>query len=81
MKKNAIKISYDERALSLIDTYSLGSWNINMLEDNVMDSVVDRISNMDKLQALIDRNQSEWSMIDKKIENGFNDFASLVRKT
>lgn len=80
-KKNAIKISYDERALSLIDTYSLGSWNINMLEDNVMDSVIDRIDNMDKLNELIETNQTEWSLIDKKIENGFNDFASLVRKT
>ena len=52
-RKDAIKISYDERAISLIDTFSMDSWNINMLKDNVMDSVVDRINNMDRLQNLI----------------------------
>ena len=35
----------------------MDSWNINMLKDNVMDSVVDRINNMDRLQNLIIENE------------------------
>ena len=79
-RKDAIKISYDERAISLIDTFSMDSWNINMLKDNVMDSVVDRINNMDRLQNLIIENEEKWNQIDSSIENLFNEFAVQVKK-
>tara|TARA_B100000989_G_scaffold256321_1_gene205462 strand:- start:21349 stop:22425 length:1077 start_codon:yes stop_codon:yes gene_type:complete len=79
-RKDAIKISYDERALSLIDTFSMDSWNINMLEDNVMESVIDRINNMDRLHSLIKENEENWNIIDSSIENLFKEFATLVKK-
>jgi polysaccharide pyruvyl transferase WcaK-like protein len=79
-RKDAIKISYDERAISLIDTFSMNSWNINMLKDNVMDSVIDRINNMDRLQNLIIENEEKWNQIDSSIENLFNEFAVQVKK-
>lgn len=78
-RKDAIKISYDERALSLIETLSLDKWNINMLEENVMDAVIDRIDNMDRLRNIISENETNWNNLDTNIENQFTEFANLVK--
>ena len=45
-----------------------------------MDSVVDRINNMDRLQNLIIENEEKWNQIDSSIENLFNEFAVQVKK-
>jgi polysaccharide pyruvyl transferase WcaK-like protein len=42
-ERPTIKISYDERALSLMDTVGMASWNIDMIDtDDVVSQVVDR---------------------------------------
>ena len=51
-----------------------------MLEDNVMESVIDRINNMDRLHSLIKENEENWNIIDSSIENLFKEFATLVKK-
>jgi len=57
-----IKISYDERALSLVDTVGLGEWNINMIQsDDVFDQVVDRYRRLDDLRRLRAEAQSTWN--------------------
>jgi hypothetical protein len=45
-----IKLSYDERALSLIETVGFKEWNIDIVStNNVLDSVNDRLTNLDEL--------------------------------
>ena len=52
-----IKISYDERAISLLDDVGLGEWNINMMKEgvSVLDEVVSRQARLSELNQL--RNQ------------------------
>ena len=56
-----IKISYDERALSLLETIGLGSWNIDMVQhDDAPGQVIDRYRRLDELHSLCDQAQATW---------------------
>lgn len=74
-----IKISYDERAISLIDTLGLGSWNINMIEEpNLAAAVRDRMNRLDQLTALKQSNAPLWSHFYNQFAQTFSAFAEKV---
>lgn len=77
----AIKISYDQRALSLVDTIGFDEWNINMLmEQNVTEAVADRLDRIDQLQAMRAGVQNRWDSIYQNMEATFRNFAAEVRQ-
>jgi len=76
---NAIKISYDERGLSLLDTLGLAEWNINMIESkNVVSDVISRMENIKELQSVKKGVKKRWLEIDNIISDGFLRFAKLT---
>lgn len=77
-----IKVSYDERALSLVDTLGMDKWNINYVKDNVMKEVKYRIDNLNELESLKEENKKEnWPKIKSNFETKFSDFAKMVKST
>lgn len=74
-----IKISYDERALSLVETVGYGSWNINLMEtDDLLAAVQDRYSRLDELDELRRQAAPVWQNIDDTIRGAFARFAADV---
>ncbi len=78
----AIKISYDERGLSLIDTLGLSDWNINMVEsqDLIMD-VKDRHERINDLNEIQEKAIKVWQKYDDVMTSTFESFAADVIKT
>jgi polysaccharide pyruvyl transferase WcaK-like protein len=76
----AIKISYDERALSLMQTVGLADWNIDMItsSDNVLEQVVDRYRRLDTLQSLRQQIQPTWDALYDIAAQTFTSFATDV---
>ena len=75
-----IKISYDERALSLIDTVGLGSWNINMIEEpDVGEAVCDRLDRLDELPRLRRSNTLLWERVYGPFDATFRSFSTAVQ--
>jgi polysaccharide pyruvyl transferase WcaK-like protein len=76
----AIKISYDERALSLIETVSLDPWNIDMVRcEDVPGEVARRLRSLDELEHLKQSAAPRWNELHDRMERGFRDFAAAVR--
>jgi polysaccharide pyruvyl transferase WcaK-like protein len=49
-----VKISYDERSMSLIDTIGLSDWNVDLMAvGSVVDEVASRLKSLDQLTALV----------------------------
>jgi len=75
----AIKISYDQRALSMLETIGMDKWNINMVTQNAVAEVKNRISNLSDLDALKDKNRNQvWAELHSTISANFENFAKLV---
>lgn len=76
----AIKVSYDERACSLIKTVGLDSWNINMVHaPDVVSQVKNRLDRLDELEQLRTRVQTRWDLLYDRMVSVFREFASEVR--
>lgn len=75
-----IKISYDERALSLVDTIGMDEWNINYLYDDVLKEVEHRINNLHDLNTIKDglRN-NKWAELKNVIESSTNQFVNMIK--
>jgi len=77
----AIKISYDERALSLIETVGFGEWNINMLSEiDLVEAIKDRHTRLSELKTIKNKNTKLWSQIDSSITLAFKEFYDDVTK-
>lgn len=75
----AIKISYDERALSLIADVGYDSWNINLVTCNdVVKEVKDRMSRLGELQLLKEANKRKWGTIRSNLIDTFSEFDRLM---
>ena len=76
----AIKVSYDERACSLIKTVGLDSWNINMVHnEDVVGQVANRLDRLDELVRLRSAVQGRWDMLYGRMLSVFQEFASEIR--
>lgn len=75
-----IKLSYDERALSLMDTVGFGEWNIDIVKtSSVVDAVRDRLSNLHKLLAAREMAAAEWERLREVQDIAMKQFAGDVR--
>ena len=74
-----INISYDERAISLIDTIGLNGWNIKFVEnDNVLEQIVRRYKRLDELPTIVQKAQPIWDNLDAIMAETFKKFANDV---
>lgn len=77
----AIKISYDQRALSLVDTVGFDDWNINMFEEtDVVQAVSDRLDRLAELPRIRQSAQTQWDAIYRNMETQFQRFSGEVRE-
>lgn len=73
-----IKISYDERAISMLDTLGLSDWNIDLMKDNVIEEVTNRLNNLDELKTLKNKLKPDWQNIRSTIVSSCELFYSNV---
>ncbi len=75
-----IKISYDERALSLVETIGFGDWNIDMMQTrDVAAKVRDRYRHLKDLRGLRGNARPTWDKLHGTMLDGFRHFAGEVR--
>lgn len=76
-----IKISYDQRALSMLETIGMDEWNINMLKDNVVAEVSNRMDRMEELdQQKAELQNGLWAKNRNTIVQNFDHFATMVNQ-
>ena len=74
-----IKISYDERANSLLKTIGYDDWNIKMFEtENILEQVEDRYRRLGELTDFKQRAKSKLKALDHIIAETFEKFARDV---
>lgn len=74
-----IKISYDERALSMMETINMQDWNIDYLKDNVINEVDYRIDNLNDLNQISEKNRNtKWKELKYDLLQGFTQFSELI---
>ncbi len=79
---DAIKISYDQRAVSMMDTVGMDDWNINMLKTNVLEEVENRLKNLSDLNAMKAKlKNTVWADLKTTITENCVKFAEEVQKT
>jgi len=77
----AIKISYDERAVSMMETVGLDKWNINMMKSDLLEEFENRLDNLDKLEEIKDElRDTVWADLENKMLKGCQEFAELARE-
>ena len=78
-ERPAIKISYDERAISLLQTVGFGSWNINMLHDGpVVEQVANRLARLEELSSIRQQIRPYWDQMYGNMKSSFRQFAHQV---
>jgi polysaccharide pyruvyl transferase WcaK-like protein len=75
-----IKISYDQRAISMLETLGMDDWNINLLTQDVLKEVEYRIDNIHELDDIKASNKENWAELRKTMVDGCEKFAELVLK-
>jgi polysaccharide pyruvyl transferase WcaK-like protein len=77
-----INLSYDQRSISMIETLKIAEWNINILKDNVLAEVENRIDNLDTLTSLKTKlRETVWKELKNIMMNGCERFANLIKST
>lgn len=76
-----IKLSYDERALSLMRTVGFGEWNIDLVRSkNVLNDVADRIDRLDSVTSIKTNAEPRWAELRHAQDATMRDFATRVRE-
>lgn len=74
-----IKISYDERALSLMDTIGMGAWNIDMVRtDDLVGDVANRFRRLEELKSIRAQAQPVWKSLYDTMLGTFKKFVGDV---
>ena len=74
-----IKLSYDERGLSLLDSAGLGSWNIDIVTSpDPMAEVEDRLGRIGDLDATLAEARPRWAELRRVQLDGLRTFAAEV---
>lgn len=74
-----IKISYDQRAISMLDTIGMDDWNINLVKDNVLSEVEHRITHLGELNKQAESlRKGLWNELRETIIKNCAHFAELV---
>ena len=74
-----IKVSYDERALSLMEAVGLGDWNIDMVSSpDTVAEVIDRYTRLSDFDDVCASARMGWSDLCSLMSDTFSAFASEV---
>jgi polysaccharide pyruvyl transferase WcaK-like protein len=77
----AIKISYDQRALSMLDTLGMSQWNIDLLKDNMLKEIEHRLDNIKDLETIKKGLQKTvWQDLRNTMVTHSEKFAALVNE-
>jgi polysaccharide pyruvyl transferase WcaK-like protein len=77
-----IKISYDQRAVSMLETIGMQDWNINLLNDNIVQEIENRLNNLGDLQNIKNKVKSTlWTDLKSTILKNCEKFAEKVKET
>jgi hypothetical protein len=72
-----INISYDERSLSLVRTIGMGDWDIDLVkEPDVASLVMDRIDRIDELSTLLGAARKVWAPLEEKLLSALRDLVN-----
>jgi polysaccharide pyruvyl transferase WcaK-like protein len=76
-----VKVSYDERGTSTLESVGMGDWNIDMTQEpQVVDAVSDRIARLDELDAMRTGAEERWRDIHNVQMRMMGEFAGHVRR-
>lgn len=76
-----IKICYDQRALSMLETLGLDGWGINMIKDDVIAETKNRLNSIGELEVLKSKlSKTVWAGLYETICSQCGYFENLVRK-
>jgi len=76
-----IKLSYDERAVSLMKTVGFGDWNIDLVRSrSVLDDVADRLAHLDQIATIKATAKPLWSALRQTQDTAMGQFAKRVRE-
>ncbi len=74
-----IKISYDQRAISMMETVGLDKWNINLITDDVLLEAENRINSLGKLDDLkAELKDTTWAKLRDTMSSNLKLFANKV---
>ncbi|WPU65832.1 polysaccharide pyruvyl transferase family protein [Peredibacter starrii] len=77
----AIKFSYDERAMSMMDTIGMDQWNINYVKQDPIVEFKNRVKNIQELDTIkANLNKNLWPAFRETIMTSTNKFAELVHE-
>ena len=74
-----IKISYDERAISMLKTLGLDEWNINMFQSDVLSEIEYRLDHLAELETLKESLKEKWNTLRNTMLEASNQFANQVK--
>lgn len=75
-----IKLSYDERALSLMETVGYGEWNIDIVRSpNALADVADRLASLDRLGEIRKSATATWENLKQTQDSAMRRFAEAAR--
>jgi hypothetical protein len=76
-----VKLSYDERALSLMKTVGFGEWNIDIVKSrDTLGEIKERLASLDRLAAIRSEAEVAWSALRRTQDSALVTFAAAVRK-
>jgi polysaccharide pyruvyl transferase WcaK-like protein len=76
-----IKVSYDERALSLLETVGFGRWNIDLVQSpDVVGEIIDRHRRLTELEELRRQAQPIWDHLYATMREAFCRFAEEAER-
>ena len=76
-----IKISYDQRALSMLETLGMADWNIDLLKDDILKEVEHRIDEIESLKTIKSSlEKTTWAELRNTMISNANLFAQMVRE-
>ncbi len=74
-----INLSYDQRSISMLDTLNIAKWNINILKENVLNEIEDRINRLDDLNLIKDDLKNNvWRDLKDNMVDACTKFSKLV---
>lgn len=77
----AIKISYDQRALSMLDTLGMNEWNIDLVKDDLLKEIENRLDNLSDLKAMKKKlEKTTWAELRNTMLTHSEKFAKLVNE-
>ena len=76
----SIKISYDERAASMMNTIGLGEWNINLVDsEDLLGDVINRIEKINKFQEDLTSIKKCWNDTYNNMTHSLERFSKDVK--